>query len=169
MSGLRGIPARRGNVIRPLRGSSVSEILEYLRRNDIPWREDGSNRDEVYRRNYIRHRIAPVISATWPDYAGALQNLSVISSDYMDLVDSMISRIHGEIISFSAEGYYRIASGKFDKEKALFYHVMSGAMSACLHIMPPRRRWMRYGVNYQSKRSHCALYANGRHLIKRPC
>jgi tRNA(Ile)-lysidine synthase len=167
ISGLRGIPARRGNIIRPMRGSPVSEILRYLRENDIAWREDSSNRNEIYRRNYIRNRIAPEISAAFPGYAWALQNLSVISSDYMRLIDSMISLIHGEIISSPAEGSHVIASGKIDHERALFYHVISGAMSACIHIMPTTAVLDEIWKNYRRGRSHCTLYGNGRHVLKK--
>jgi tRNA(Ile)-lysidine synthase len=165
--GLRGIPAKRGNVIRPMRGSPVSEILGYLRGNDIAWREDSSNRDEIYRRNYIRNSIAPVVSNAFPGYAGALHNLSLISSDYMRLVDSMISRIHGEIISSPADGSHVIASGRIDHERSLFYHVMSGAMSACLHIIPTTAVLDEIWKNYQRGRSHCTLYVNGSHVVKK--
>lgn len=46
-------------ILRPLLGFSKSELYEYARANHIPWREDSTNRDTAYRRNYIRHTLLP--------------------------------------------------------------------------------------------------------------
>ncbi|MDE0198764.1 MAG: tRNA lysidine(34) synthetase TilS [Caldilineaceae bacterium] len=46
-------------VVRPLLDVSRSEIIEYLREHDIPWREDPSNQDRTLVRNRVRHEILP--------------------------------------------------------------------------------------------------------------
>ncbi len=45
--------------VRPLLCVSRDEIIEYLKEQNIGWREDKTNADCRYRRNYIRHRLLP--------------------------------------------------------------------------------------------------------------
>lgn len=47
------------DILRPLLGFSKSELYEYARSHHVPWREDSTNRDTTYRRNYIRHTLLP--------------------------------------------------------------------------------------------------------------
>jgi len=60
--GLRGIPpVRDGWIIRPLIEIERKEILEFLQRNHIPWKEDSSNRNTCYFRNKIREFLFPLL------------------------------------------------------------------------------------------------------------
>jgi tRNA(Ile)-lysidine synthase len=64
--GLAGIwPVRvfEGGIkfVRPLLSVTRQEIVEYLRQRSLTWREDRTNVDCRYRRNYIRHRLLPVL------------------------------------------------------------------------------------------------------------
>jgi tRNA(Ile)-lysidine synthase len=61
LSGLRGIPVRRDNIIRPLLSLSKKEILEYLKKAGIDFRIDSSNLRNDYRRNFIRNKILPLV------------------------------------------------------------------------------------------------------------
>ncbi|PKL83805.1 MAG: tRNA lysidine(34) synthetase TilS [Ignavibacteriae bacterium HGW-Ignavibacteriae-3] len=61
LSGLSGIPVVRGNIIRPLICLSKPEIIEYLKKASIDYRIDSSNREDNYRRNFIRNQILPLI------------------------------------------------------------------------------------------------------------
>jgi tRNA(Ile)-lysidine synthase len=57
--GLRGIKVKSGNVIRPLLTTTRHDIEVYARENDIQWREDSSNAEDNYTRNFFRHQIIP--------------------------------------------------------------------------------------------------------------
>lgn len=66
---MRGTTARglgslksTNEVIRPLLEFSKSEITEYAKKHNLKWREDESNQDQKYLRNYIRHNIASKMS-----------------------------------------------------------------------------------------------------------
>jgi len=64
--GLAGIwPKRvfeRGIVfVRPLLCVRRAEIVEYLKQRNLKWRTDKTNENYTYRRNYIRHRLIPVL------------------------------------------------------------------------------------------------------------
>ena len=73
LRGLCGIAPKYGNVIRPLLTTSREEIEGYLRFWGLPWREDPSNREDVYARNRLRHRVLPELEALYP---GALSRLT---------------------------------------------------------------------------------------------
>jgi tRNA(Ile)-lysidine synthase len=64
--GLRGIPVRQGNIIRPLLFAAKEEIENYQRENKLEYREDSSNADHKYTRNKIRHQIIPLLKEINP-------------------------------------------------------------------------------------------------------
>ncbi len=47
--------------VRPMLGVGRDEIIEYLRERNLKWRDDHTNADCAYRRNYIRHRLLPAL------------------------------------------------------------------------------------------------------------
>jgi tRNA(Ile)-lysidine synthase len=55
----RGMVAMQSNkdVLRPLKNVSKDEIIDYAKKHNVPWREDSTNQDVEYLRNYIRHNI----------------------------------------------------------------------------------------------------------------
>jgi tRNA(Ile)-lysidine synthase len=60
--GLAGIPPVRGHrVVRPLIDLARSEIITYLKENQIPYVVDASNTDPAYERNRIRHHLIPLL------------------------------------------------------------------------------------------------------------
>lgn len=56
--GLSSLVSREG-IERPLLQVPKNEILGYARQNNLQWREDSTNADESYLRNYIRQQIVP--------------------------------------------------------------------------------------------------------------
>ena len=61
-AGLSSIPRRRNIVVRPLLDLTHGELVGYLQVHGQPWREDESNEDISYLRNYVRHRVMPVVA-----------------------------------------------------------------------------------------------------------
>lgn len=64
--GLRGIPVRQENIVRPLLFASRDEIAAYQKENEIAYREDSSNADDKYTRNKIRHLLIPFMKEINP-------------------------------------------------------------------------------------------------------
>ena len=62
LAGLKGIPYKRGNIIRPLLDIKKAEINEYCLSNKIHVCEDESNCEEIYRRNRVRLSLIPYIN-----------------------------------------------------------------------------------------------------------
>lgn len=76
LAGLAGIPLRRDAVIRPLLGCSAESIRSFLGDAGIAWREDASNADSRYLRNWTRHELLPRARERFPDADHALVRLA---------------------------------------------------------------------------------------------
>jgi tRNA(Ile)-lysidine synthase len=66
ISGLHGIPAKNGNIIRPLLHFYRKEITDFAKENNLAWREDSSNESDKYERNKIRHHLVPMLEEMNP-------------------------------------------------------------------------------------------------------
>lgn len=66
MSGLAGIPATRGNIVRPLLPFSRDETREYCEEYGLWFHDDPANHDLSFTRARIRHRILPELLALNP-------------------------------------------------------------------------------------------------------
>lgn len=60
-TGRRGLTAlaNRPHILRPMLHVDKRAIREYAEKHAVQWREDSTNREERYLRNYIRHSILP--------------------------------------------------------------------------------------------------------------
>jgi len=61
LKGLTGIDIERGYILRPLIPFTVDLIEAYISENNIIYREDKSNADVNYNRNFVRHELIPLI------------------------------------------------------------------------------------------------------------
>jgi tRNA(Ile)-lysidine synthase len=66
IAGLHGILPEQGKIIRPLLPLSKKDLIEILNANDTTWREDSSNKKDVYLRNKIRHHLLPLMEEILP-------------------------------------------------------------------------------------------------------
>lgn len=96
-TGRAGLSAiRNSKVYRPLLDISKSEILAYAKRNKIQWREDSTNSDTRYLRNYIRTKIMPGLSKD--KKAEIVNNLDKVAkiNKIIDKEIATLSHLHQE-------------------------------------------------------------------------
>jgi tRNA(Ile)-lysidine synthase len=82
--GLTGIKEKSGHVIRPLLFAGRREIEDFAQANFIGFREDHTNSEVIYQRNFIRHRILPVFAELNPAFK---KNLSETIENLRDVED----------------------------------------------------------------------------------
>lgn len=60
-TGPRGLNPMQGqlDILRPLINTKKQELIEYAKANSLLWREDSTNTDDTYMRNYIRQHCIP--------------------------------------------------------------------------------------------------------------
>jgi tRNA(Ile)-lysidine synthase len=67
ISGLKGISAKKGHLIRPMLFVSRKEIDDYVTKKRLSWREDSSNASNDYQRNLIRNQVIPLLKKINPN------------------------------------------------------------------------------------------------------
>ncbi len=72
--GLRGVPERSGNILRPLLLFSKQELENYATEHQLSWRTDESNNKDHYERNAIRHHLLPLLEKLNPSAKSILLN-----------------------------------------------------------------------------------------------
>jgi tRNA(Ile)-lysidine synthase len=66
IKGLQGIPEKQHDIIRPLLFATKDEIRAYATKQQLAFREDSSNQEVKYKRNFIRHQIIPELKKLNP-------------------------------------------------------------------------------------------------------
>lgn len=74
VSGLRSIQEINKYIARPLISFTRKDIELYAILNNIAWREDSSNKNTKYTRNYIRHEIIPRFDDVHENWEKAIEN-----------------------------------------------------------------------------------------------
>ncbi|MFN3175282.1 MAG: tRNA lysidine(34) synthetase TilS [Phaeodactylibacter xiamenensis] len=93
LRGLLGIPPRNGWVVRPLLFASQQELSDYQEANDLPYREDSSNTETKYTRNFIRHRVLPAFRELNPRLEQSLGENMQRFRESLFLMEQMLNRI----------------------------------------------------------------------------
>lgn len=74
ISGLHGILPKQGNIIRPLLFTNKNEIIAFVKKHKLNYREDSSNASDKYVRNKIRHQVIPLLKELNPNLENTITN-----------------------------------------------------------------------------------------------
>lgn len=74
ISGLKGIPRKNNNVIRPMLFATREAIEQFAKEKDLAWQEDRSNRETTYTRNKLRHQVIPTLKNINPSLSESLED-----------------------------------------------------------------------------------------------
>ena len=89
VKGMSAMPVIRNSILRPLLEIPRSEIEAYARRRKLEWIEDESNADVYYDRNFLRHRVLPVLAERYPAYRRTLARASRNLAEAAQLLDDL--------------------------------------------------------------------------------
>ncbi|MBB1089396.1 tRNA lysidine(34) synthetase TilS [Lysobacter sp. SG-8] len=93
--GLAGMPAwrrcGRGWLWRPLLQHPRDVLRAYAEAHRLEWIEDPSNEDPCMDRNFLRHRVLPLLAERWPHAGAALATSATLAGDAAHLLR------HGDI------------------------------------------------------------------------
>jgi len=96
--GLIGIEKINGKYIRPLIEISRCEIENYLKENNILYRHDESNDDNIYTRNKIRNIVIPYIKKEFnPNIIETMKRLSDIAIEQENYIQKQTEKIYKEL------------------------------------------------------------------------
>ena len=92
-----------GTIFRPLLSFSKEEIRLYVKLQNISFREDSTNTDTDYQRNYLRHELLPKFETINPEYRRAITNFIEYSEELKNWIDAQVDVFLGGKNEFSAE------------------------------------------------------------------
>jgi len=97
-------PADKVKFVRPLLCVRRDEIIEYLKERNLKWRQDHTNADCTYRRNYIRHRLLPALQQNCSgSIVEHLSDLAVSARKFYSLVCARAAKAWPELADCAAE------------------------------------------------------------------
>ena len=92
INGIRGIPERNKNIIRPLLRFKKKDILKYMHQSSINYIDDPSNEDISIKRNFIRKNIMTKIEALDDKYIDKLSLISMEATLAVNKLHSIIKQ-----------------------------------------------------------------------------
>ncbi|MDD2721947.1 MAG: tRNA lysidine(34) synthetase TilS [Gallionella sp.] len=78
--------------VRPLLHCSRQQILDYAAAHDLRWIEDESNADASYPRNFLRHRLLPLLAERFPAYRDTLGRSAQHFAEADGLLDELAAQ-----------------------------------------------------------------------------
>ena len=97
--GLHGMSDNNNNLLRPFISIPKTEILKFLKANKIKYREDSSNKSDIYYRNKIRNKILPLILELNPSFKKTILSNIKWMSEHEEIVLDLISKSKKKIFN----------------------------------------------------------------------
>ncbi|MBA7467237.1 tRNA(Ile)-lysidine synthase [subsurface metagenome] len=136
--GLSGIPPVRklgsSLIVRPLIEVNREEILSYLKKNNLTFCLDSSNRKTEYFRNRIRLKLLPLLRKNYNENIdGALLRLSEILKEENAYWERVVERVLGKVVSREAEkiliDFKRFLRYNVIVQRRVLYRLFGGIVS----------------------------------------
>ena len=116
LSGLSGIKSLRPlseitgkktdekiQVVRPMLEFKKQEILEYLKSCGLNYVQDSTNFEVIYRRNWIRSEVVPLLQKHQPQIIGNLANSAKIFQWQQEYLDAQCLKMQNKIVRKNSE------------------------------------------------------------------
>jgi len=118
LSGLSGIPIKRGKIIRPILSLSKKEIVGFLELNKINFRIDKSNYENDFERNKLRNIVIPEIEKINPSLNSTLRNFSNNISFINTFIQQKIEKLFKKFVKKN-ENQFIVNQKLFTREYVL--------------------------------------------------
>jgi len=164
--GLRGINYINGNIIRPLLDVSPDEIYSYLKDRNIQWREDRSNSDNDYQRNYIRNLVFPAITARFPDAAKNITKLSEHAEENENLLSFLSDSINPDWVIETDSGHF-ISTDRFTDNIPFIKYILSRTLYSHYNIRLNSVIFDEIIRKFKSQKSNLPLYEKEKIIISK--
>ena len=114
-TGLAGMAARRGPIVRPLLDATRAELREYLALIGEPWREDATNLDRAIPRNLIRHDVLPLLRAINPGADAALARAAELLRADAEFLETLANAAYIQIVQPTDNDNVVVSAGELTK------------------------------------------------------
>jgi tRNA(Ile)-lysidine synthase len=160
-SGLEGLssiyPVVDGIIIRPLLQCSRDSIRQYLKKQNVPYREDSSNADLHYARNRIRRELMPYLEKSFnPQLAPVLAREAFMTRETWSFIESLAMEAYQNLHCPIDNGIMLKVDKLLKLHPALQKQVLRQAVKACLGSLRGIA-----SIHIQSILSLCAMGRSG--------
>ncbi len=114
-------------LVRPLLHSSRQQILAYAAAHHLRWIEDESNADDSYPRNFLRHRVLPLLGERFPAYRDTLMRSAGHFAEASTLLDEMARQDGAGMIAGETMAMHALQSLDPARAKNLLRYFLHGA------------------------------------------
>ena len=120
-TGLKGMSLFRNGIFRPLISTPRSAILEFLNWIGRKYVTDSTNLESVYRRNFLRNKVLPLLEQEWPEAKHSINR----SADIIERENSIIEWTLARILPEGADTLTRTDVLSFPDPESLFRRLLS--------------------------------------------
>lgn len=123
--------------LRPLLDIPRSTLCEYARQYSLRWVEDESNADDRYPRNFLRHRLLPLLEQRFPAYRDTLARSARHFAEAGELLDELALQDGAQAL---CEGLLQVSAlKKLSPQRAknllrYFLHVQGAPMPQAVQL-----------------------------------
>jgi tRNA(Ile)-lysidine synthase len=90
-------PFGPGRLVRLLLDWPRTALLGYARAQGLTWADDPSNADLGRDRNFVRHRVLPLLAERWPACTATIARSAGLCAEAQGLVEGLADRVLGEV------------------------------------------------------------------------
>jgi tRNA(Ile)-lysidine synthase len=77
------------NFFRPLLNTSQADIVAYAHDQQLQWIEDESNQNIDFERNFLRHKVLPILNQKWPELAKTVARSAQLCGEQQLLLEEV--------------------------------------------------------------------------------
>ncbi len=103
LQGMQSIQPKSAWTRRPLLSSSKEQIRKYVDEHHIPYREDVSNSDIKYDRNFIRNDVMSILKERWPHLTKSIYDSASHLSEENKLLSDLVTHQLKPYISYDGD------------------------------------------------------------------
>lgn len=115
VQGWGGMKPKSDAYIRPLLHCSKAQIRQYAQERDIEFREDDTNTDQQFRRNWIRHEIIPLLEQKNEQWVDAITRNQAIFREISDYLRKQAEQAFEEIVIHLSESNVTLDRKNFNQ------------------------------------------------------
>lgn len=97
INGMRGVPVKNGFIIRPMLFATREQIESYAQKNQLAYRVDATNAENIFIRNKIRNQVIPLLKEINPSleetFAANMKHFADAASIYSRQVQLKLKKI----------------------------------------------------------------------------
>lgn len=136
-TGLKGLCAmapQSQRIVRPLLAVTRAEILAYLQKNSLSWREDGSNGEDDALRNRLRHHVIPLLRQENPSLSATVARSTAILRQDEEYLEAETAALLEKAARDGGWDVLTLSSAPEALKTRALRQILGGSKPAAVHV-----------------------------------